>query len=204
MSIMFGFPILGEVLSTVSRLVPMIIEIVGKNFLQFAQIITGIFKGLGLMPPEERVTDLGDKAIQAEEAGITPENYDSYGEYLKAIEKFELDPEKSHNIAEREKLEKGAEVITAAMIERYGDVIVSLFTLIATAPTYFENRMPFFTEMQKSVPTTFNDITRYMEGKETDIKRADETLGKLFDVEKKISPDTTIVDLMKSIEKMKD
>lgn len=201
---MLGIPVLGEILSAAITLIPKIIKIAGENFLQFAQIITGVFKALGLMPEEESATDLGDKALQAESAGITPEQYDSYEEYLKAVEKFEVDPEKSREIPEGKKLEKGAEVITSAMIERYGDIMIAFFELIAKTPTYFEQRMPFFSEMQKNLPTTFDDITRYINGKETDIKKADETLEKLFDVEKKVSPDTTIVDLMKSIEKMKD
>ncbi|MDY6294970.1 MAG: hypothetical protein SPL45_01550, partial [Schwartzia succinivorans] len=105
------FPVIGigigEIVSFVSALLPKIIEIVGKDLLMFAQIIMGILKGLGLIKPEEDVEDLGDKALQAEEEGITPEKYDSYEEYLKAVEEFEIDPEKSKEIDEGKKLEKG-------------------------------------------------------------------------------------------------
>lgn len=197
-------PILTSIVSAISGFMPKLMEIVGKNLLQIVNIIIGIVKGLGIVEPEENATDLGDKALQAEEAGITPENYDSYEEYLKAVEKFETNPERSAEIKEEEKLQKGAEVITATLIERYGDAVTALFSMIAKNPDYFEKRMPFFTEMQKSDSNTFSDITRYMSGKETDINKADSTLEKIFEVEKKVEPDTTIADMMKNIEKMKD
>ena len=197
-------PFLTGIISAVSNFIPKLIEIVGKNFIQIANIIIGIVQGLEIVEPEENATDLGDKALQAEEAGITPENYDSYGEYLKAVEKFETNPERSAEIEEDKKIQKGAEVITATLVERYGDPIIALFEIIAKNPSYFEQRMPFFTEMQKTDSNTFADITRYMSGKETDINKADETLEKIFEVEKKVDPDTTIADMMKNIEKLKD
>ena len=40
---------------------------------------------------------LGDKALQADEDGIHPDNYDTFGEYLNAVEEFEIDPDKSKN-----------------------------------------------------------------------------------------------------------
>ncbi len=197
-------PILTNVISAVAAFIPKLVEFVGKNWVQIVNIIAGIVKGLNIVQPEANVTDLGDKALQAEEAGIKPENYNSYEEYLKAVEKFETDPERSEKIKEEDKLQKGAEVMTATLIERYGDAITALFTMIAKNPNYFEQRMPFFTEMQKSDSSTFEDITRYMSGKETDVKKADATLEKIFEVEKKVEPDTTIADMMKNIEKLKD
>ena len=197
-------PILTSIIGAVTTFIPKLLEIVGKNIVPIINIIIGIVKGLEIVEPEENATDLGDKALQAEEAGITPENYDSYEEYLKAVEKFETNPERSAEIKEDAKLQKCVEVMTATLIERYGDAVTALFTLIAKNPDYFEQRMPFFTEMQKSDSTTFADITRYMSGKETDINKADSTLEKIFEVEKKVEPDTTIADMMKNIEKLKD
>lgn len=197
-------PLFTSIANAVSAFIPKLLEIVGKNLIQIVNIVIGIVKGLGIVSPEENATDLGDKALQAEEAGIKPENYDSYEEYLKAVEKFETNPERSTEIKEDDKLQKSAEVITATLIERYGDAVTALFAMIAKNPTYFEQRMPFFTEMQKTDSSTFADITRYMSGKETDINKADTTLEKIFDVEKKVEPDKTIADMMKDIEKMKD
>ena len=197
-------PVITEIVSTVASLLPKIIEIVGKNFLQLAQIISGILKGLGILKPDEEATDLGDKALQAEEQGIKPENYDSYADYLKAVEEFETDPEKSATIDEGKKLEKGVEVITATLVERYGEVFKDFLLIIANHPTYFENRMPHFTELAKNSPTIFADITHYIQGSEKDTDKRHDTLQMMFDVEKKVNPDAKIDNLMKDIEKLKD
>ena len=74
-------------------------------------ILTEIVKSLGIINPDENATDLGDKALQAEAQGIVPEKYDNYQEYLKAVQNFELDPEKSTCFSEIDKLSKGVEFI---------------------------------------------------------------------------------------------
>ncbi len=198
------FPIFTEIISTIATLVPKIIEVVGKNILQFSQVISGILKGLGLINPDEEVTDIGDKAIQAEAEGVNPENYDSYEEYLKAVEEFETDPEKSLTIDDGKKLEKGVEVITATLLERYGDIMKDFLMLIAKNPTYFEKRMPYFADLAQSTPATFEDITRYVQGKENDTKKSNDTLRMMYDVEKKVAPEKSLDDLMMEIEKLKD
>lgn len=202
------FPVIGigigEIVSFVSALLPKIIEIVGKDLLMFAQIIMGILKGLGLIKPEEDVEDLGDKALQAEEEGITPEKYDSYEEYLKAVEEFEIDPEKSKEIDEGKKLEKGVEVITATLVERYGEVFGDVLLLVGKHQPYFQERMPIIATLVRDSAADFGDIVRYIKGTENDTKKADDTLRILYDVEKKVNPEATIDELMKNIEKMKD
>ena len=198
------FSIIGAIIETVATVLPKIIEIVGANLLQFAHILSGIFKGLGLLAPEEEITDLGDKAIQAEKQGIKAENYDSYEEYLKAVKSFEIDEEKSANIDDNAKIEKGIEVITAVLVEKYGVVVLDLFTLIAKNPQYFENRIPYFAEMQKIDPDTFSDITKYIIGKEKDMAKAEETLSKMYKIEKKINENTSLQDMMAEILKLQD
>ena len=80
--------------------------------------LTAIGKALGLIRPETQVEDLGDQALQAEEAGITPDAFDAYEDYVKAVESFQLDPEKSKQFtpAEKEKnqskLANGESILT--------------------------------------------------------------------------------------------
>ncbi|OQA77754.1 MAG: hypothetical protein BWY32_02261 [bacterium ADurb.Bin243] len=73
-----------------------------------------IAKELGILGPEQdekTVEDLGDRAIQAREKGIKPENYKTYEEYLKAIENFETDPVRSSNISWKRKLDSGLSLL---------------------------------------------------------------------------------------------
>lgn len=198
------FTVISEIVSTAAALLPKIVEVVGKNILEFAQILSGILKGLGLINPDEEVTDLGDKALQAADDGITPEKYNTYEEYLKAIEDFDLDPEKSKEIDEGKKLEKGVEVITATLVERYGDVMGDFLLLIGKNQPYFMERMPFITTVVRDSIANFGDIVRYIQGTETDTKKSNDTLRVLYDIEKKVNPEATIDDLMINIEKLKD
>lgn len=203
----FMLPIItaiSEIVSTAAALLPKIIEVVGKNILEFAQILSGIMKGLGLIKPDEEVTDLGDKALQAADDGITPEKYDTYEEYLKAIEDFDLDPEKSKDIDDGKKLEKGVEVITATLVERYGEVMGDFLLLIGKNQPYFLERMPLITTVVRDSLANFGDIVRYIQGTETDTKKSNDTLRVLYDVEKRVNPEATIDDLMNNIEKLND
>ena len=73
------------------------------------QILMTVAKALGLIEDDQQsVEDLGDKAIQAADEGIVPENYESYEQYLHDVENFELDLEKSASIKQEEKIAKGA------------------------------------------------------------------------------------------------
>lgn len=200
----FPIPIIGEIISAVATFVPKLIEFVGINILQIANIVSGILKGLGVIEPDEEVTDVGDKALQAEEDGIIPENFDSYAEYMAAVNSFEIDPEKSEKIDENKKLEKGMEVITATLVERYGDVMMDFIGIISRNPAYFEQRMPYLTDMAKTTPTVFSDITRFIQGRITDTEDKEAALNNMFDVEKKVNPDASLADMMKDIEKLKD
>lgn len=95
-------------------------------------ILTEIVKALGIINPDENATDLGDKALQAEAQGIVPEKYDNYQEYLKAVQNFELDPEKSTCFSEIDKLSKGVELIALGANKKFNNInILPLALLIA-------------------------------------------------------------------------
>ena len=62
---------------------------------------------LGLKEPEEKPEELGDRAIQAQEKGIKPENYNSTREYIQDIrEKTTFDQKKFDKLSPQEKLER--------------------------------------------------------------------------------------------------
>ena len=53
------FPVIGAIIESIAVFVPKVIEIVGVNLLQFANILSDIFKGLGILSPNEESIDLG-------------------------------------------------------------------------------------------------------------------------------------------------
>ncbi len=86
-------------------------------------------QGLGILKPEEKPEDIGERALQASEKGITPEQFDDFESYLAALRDFELDPDKAAKRSSAEKLIAGIGVCTVAMERKYSAAPGSLDTL---------------------------------------------------------------------------
>ncbi len=198
---------IGGIISSVTAVLPTLYQAIAVGALLF-QVVPQILKGLGLIEEDEEIDDLGDRAIQAEFEGITPEKFDSYGDYMKAVKEFNCDPAKSAVIDEQKKQEKGVEILTCSWVEKFGNGILDVFKCIAEHPQladYFnENRLPLLREANEGDSDTFANVARYLQGRETDMEKADQTLDKMFDIEKKLDPSASFDDFLKTIEQMKD
>lgn len=121
---------LNDVIKTIKIFLDLAVEcakIVGN-------VLTEIAKALGVINQDDNATELGDKAIQAEAEGIVPEKYETYQEYLQAVRDFKIDPEKSMEISDTDKLAKGAELIALSTDEKFKNVnILGLAILVAIA-----------------------------------------------------------------------
>lgn len=139
------------------------LEILGSSFILIA-------KALGIITATEiKAVDLGDKALQAEKEGINPENYKTYLEYLNIIENFDLDPEKSKQWTESEKIEKGIELTSAGLVEKYGVDIEELLLDVAKNPEFFSSqRVKEYIDLSNTTTINYNEITNYLNG---DIKK---------------------------------
>lgn len=160
-----------------------------------------IAKALGLLQPENKVDELGDKALQAEEAGIVPENFDTYAEYVKQVEEFEVDPEKSALYTDTEKVLKGTELTAGVMLEEFPDLPVEqFFTYAGKNPEYFtEARMEALGEQVKEEPGLLRDVLGYLDGSEKNDLKLDHTMAALVDIEKKIDPEISDRDALKKV-----
>lgn len=68
-------------------------------------VIDAIAEALGLKDEEEKPEEIGMKAEEAEKQGITPENFDSYEEYINHLrENIDIDKSKLENLSKEEKL----------------------------------------------------------------------------------------------------
>lgn len=151
-----------------------------------------VCKSLGIikkeMPPEE----LGDRALQAQEKGINPEDYEGrYNEYLAEIEALELEPEASEKFSPEEKKVAAAQVLSLALVEHYGkDSGVEKF--LSTELT--ENNKKFYTpERVISYMDTFKNsrdnmenISKYFDGKLDSMQDFRYMDAKLIEAEKKL------------------
>ena len=138
---------IGSIGSALSSFASGIGPIIGKILTEMTPIAEGLGKcvaaflqGLGILKPDEKPEDIGERALQAAEKGITIEQFDDFESYLDALRDFDLDPEKASKRSAAEKLVAGIGVGTVAMERKYNAAPGSLDTLwllpIAN-PTYF-------------------------------------------------------------------
>lgn len=160
--------------------------------------IASIAKALGIVKPDRKVEDLGDRAMQAEEQGMKPEDYASYEAWVKAIEEDDwgYDPEKNKDISVEEKVLKGVEVSSAATMEKFPEVEVSNFLgLAAKEPEFFTvERMEEIGKIAVEDIDTFTDIVNYVTGDEKNHDIVGNTVDVLMDIEKSITPEISDIE----------
>ena len=89
--------------------------------LAVVDIGVSVCKNLGIIKPDVKSQELGDKVIQAREQGICVENYEGqYQKYIDDINSFDIDPIKSESYSPEEKLNAAGQLVVCALIEHYG------------------------------------------------------------------------------------
>ena len=155
-----------------------------------------ISKILGMLEPNETTEDIGDRAIQAQEAGISPEDYATYKEYMVAIKSFELDPKKSAEYSETEKMLAGVGVQYWGFEEKFGVGTGELLTKTVESPDYFTgDRLASFLDKVESI----SDVVQYFDGKLSSNER-NAVEAKLIEAEKAINPEKSNADIFKELD----
>lgn len=116
----------------VSALAP-VAEAIGK----FANTL---LQGLGILKPNENIEDLGDRALQAKEQGITMDQFDNFDDYMAALRDFKLVSEVSAKTSKAEKLVAGIGVGTVGVEDKFNAERGSLngmWLLPIANPSYF-------------------------------------------------------------------
>lgn len=157
------------------------------------QILMTVAKSLGLIEDDQQsVEDLGDKAIQAADEGIVPENYESYEQYLHDVENFELDPEKSASIKQEEKIAKGAEVLLKAADEKLGTdgiVVVNLLNAMASNQDFFREFGGAVDKAIKENPELIKTISSFVADRKLSDGEVDAMTDKMVDIIKTAKPE---------------
>ena len=168
-----------------------------------ANAFISLAKSLGLIKEETKAEDLGDKALQSE---YDPNDFSSYEEYVKAVEAFDdLEPEKSKEFSEKEKLEKGIELVAGVTAEKYHNEFPVEKFLIEVG----KNR-DFFTDVKmeeigkliKADGQNVSDILKYLDGTEKDDLKLKEVEGKLIEIEKKVNPNISNMEAWKNVKEL--
>ena len=157
------------------------------------QILMTVAKALGLIEDDQQsVEDLGDKAIQAADEGIVPENYESYEQYLHDVENFELDPEKSASIKQEEQIAKGAEVLLKATDEKLGTdgiVVVNLLNAMASNQDFFREFGGAVDKAIKENPELIKTISSFVADRKLSDGEVDAMTDKMVDIIKTAKPE---------------
>ena len=149
-----------------------------------------VCKALGIikkdMPPEE----LGERALQAQEKGIKPENYEGrYNEYLREIETIDLEPEARYS--PEEKNEAAAQVMSWALVEHYGkdsgaDKFLSTELTESNKDFYQPERVISYMDTFKNSGENMENINKYFDSKLDSLQMFRQVDAKLIEAEKKL------------------
>ena len=155
-------------------------------------------KELGLIEPETDVEDLGDKAIQSD---LKPDDFDCYEEYLKAVEDYKLDPEKSKLSTEEKKIQKGIELTVGVMIDKYQDFSMDKFiNMIGHNQNFFtEAKMGELAKVIKTDGQSITDILHYVDGTEKNSTKIQGTVDTLLEIEKNTNPGISDKEAFKNV-----
>lgn len=148
-------------------------------------VLVNIAKALGLV--EEPKPEVAEKALQAEE-GITPEKFDTYDEYMNAIDKFEIDPEKKHS--EEELLQKQAEILSGYILEKSPDMpIETMANAVSANPGYLTpERMTEIGKLIGNDSTKAESVFGLLNGTEKNTERIGNAEELLIQAEQALNP----------------
>ena len=141
-----------SVLQAVKVLAPVLEKLVGPKIEIAAQVIGIVIdvvaKVMNLLKPNEKVPDMGERSLQAEEQGITLENCnDDFDAYMEKLRALELDPQKA---AMRSKIDQW--LAGSLLLEKGLELKYPQMSTAAMWPIVIRNP-DFFTRQRQEVYT---------------------------------------------------
>ena len=164
-----GFSAVCSTVSSIGSALSSFAASVGSIILSAAETVAKVIETLGvafgIIQPNEKIDDLGDRALQAAEAGIHPENFNTYNEYMAEIRAFEVNPEKSNQYSIETKQLAGVGVTCKAIEEKFElrqGVAGQMAAMVALNPSFFTaNRLENWFHSE----TDINKIIDYFDNK---------------------------------------
>lgn len=150
-------PTLGPLLATLAQVAP---HPVVKALATFANALLHV---LAIFKPDETVDDMGERAMQAAEDGITPDKFENFDEYMAELRSFELDPEVAEKRSTVEKITAGLGIATAGIEDKFNLATGSLNHLwllpVSNSEYFTPDRVKSLLENGKLI----GDISAYLE-----------------------------------------
>lgn len=156
--------------------------------------ITSFAKALGLGVDDDKdVEEIGDRALQAEEKGLTPDKFENSEVWLNEIEKdnWGYNPQKNANLDPREKMAKGVDVTAALCAEKLPEDLhmENFFNVLFNNDKLFTpDLMSELGKLANNNVDDFRKIINYVTGKVDDVAGVRTARQMLADIQKSINP----------------
>ena len=184
---------------------PAILTTLGGALSGFGAVLGVVALALKIFRPGEKMEDIGDRALQAAEQGITYKLNDNFDEYMDKLRNLKLDPEKSKTYSMEQKMAAGITVTAAGMSDRLNasqEDVGKLLVVAAKNMDYFgadTGRLMRFIDAGKSV----GDIIDFFDGRMASVDAA--ALEKrLVAAERAASPEKTEESIYVELGKVRD
>lgn len=184
-------PVVGPILMTIANVIP---HPIVKTVANFAN---GLLHILSIFHEDENVQDMGDRALQASEQGITLEKFENFDDYMAALRNFEINPEMSEKYSSAEKFIAGLGIATVGIEDKFNVEPGGLNNLwilpIANSDYFTPERIKGMLENGKVIGDVAAYLEKRMSGEEASEFRKnyefnpdgkpmnDSELGKLYD-----------------------
>ena len=177
-----------------------IVNTVGGSLGMVASALVGVCQIFSILRQDEKAEDLGERALQAAESGIRPENFDRYDDYLDSIRKFEINPEKSAQYSPDIKAAAGMQVAISSLEDHFKTPVGALYglpILVAMSYSGVDEKSFFDKDRLSALLKTTHDINAvvdYLDGRLGRSERATvETT--LLKAEQSLMPEKTLADV---------
>ncbi len=158
-----------------------------ENIKDISDKVVGVCKVFGLINSKINPDELGDRGIQAEEAGLRPENFDSYSDWVAEIEAFELNSERSLSVSESDRNLKAVEISAGLLMEKYPGI--DLTPVVVNAAKLSTARASAILDVLKNEGIEkYNNIVGVITNKEKDLDKFSDGVTSLANIEKKLDP----------------
>jgi hypothetical protein len=129
-------------------------------------VTVDLCKSLGIIEDMESPEELGDKALQAEEDGMESDSFESWLDYKKMLDNYQIDPERSRETSQQEKLAAAAGVLIKGIEERFGSLGSEKLIIgkIGKDPEFFNaERVEQYVKLFKESDTDLDNAAKYFD-----------------------------------------
>jgi hypothetical protein len=167
-----------------------------------ASAVIDVCKQLGLIEDKSlEPAELGEKALAAEEEkGIVPEKFERYVDYVKEIENFNVDESKVDKWSKEEKEQKGFELGTGLLVEKYGTSIADVMMEMAKRPDFFTaDRAKLYMEKTASNDIDMQEISKFLDGKLKNVDVMTKINEQMIHIESEMNPNNSQLEAQRAI-----